>query len=227
MELLKNKNRYLQLGQSVIEVIVAASIIAIIGATLVVSFLSATSLTLRSKQQQQASALSQAAIDTVHSYRNESWSNLGNGTYYLEEQSGEWILSNSDPGDTFTTTIIIQDAYRDGSGNLTETPGTLESDAKFVDLSVSWQNKSGSSQVMENEFFTTRWFKATSVNPDATPPPDPNQESCTDFCQGSGYSSGTCRANPNQCTDNGETYESGGDAGCPGDANSDTCCCAP
>ena len=57
--------------------------------------------------------------------------------------------------------------------------------------------------------------------------PEVVENTCVVYCQGLGYSSGICRANPNQCTNNGEIYELGGDQYCTGGGGSDTCCCAP
>lgn len=49
-------------------------------------------------------------------------------------------------------------------------------------------------------------------------------ESCHEYCVSISYSSGTCRQNPRQCTNNNETYESGGDVFCPGPPQRDCCC---
>ena len=57
-------------------------------------------------------------------------------------------------------------------------------------------------------------------------PPDCASSNVNSYCQGLGYSTGTCRANSNQCTSNGEIYESGGDGYCTG-GGSDTACCLP
>jgi prepilin-type N-terminal cleavage/methylation domain-containing protein len=64
-----------------------------------------------------------------------------------------------------------------------------------------------------------------SPTPTPTPPPI---DSCTSYCASlATNSSGTCRNNPNSCSQNGETHQSGGDIYCTGGKNADTCCCAP
>jgi len=55
----------------------------------------------------------------------------------------------------------------------------------------------------------------------------PTPSTCSSYCVSNGYMSGTCRANTNQCTSNGEIYKSGGDVFCTGGASEDTCCCLP
>lgn len=50
--------------------------------------------------------------------------------------------------------------------------------------------------------------------------------SCYNYCSSLNYSAGTCRRRPSLCTDNSETYESGGDQFCTINPD-DTCCCAP
>lgn len=71
---------------------------------------------------------------------------------------------------------------------------------------------------------------APSPSPGTSPSPSPSPTSpttCAQYCQGLTYSNGTCRANSNQCTVNGETYESGGDIYCTGGFSADSCCCNP
>lgn len=51
---------------------------------------------------------------------------------------------------------------------------------------------------------------------------------CAWYCQNLGsYTTGTCRQNFQQCTHNGETYESSGNQYCTGGQSADTCCCLP
>jgi len=50
---------------------------------------------------------------------------------------------------------------------------------------------------------------------------------CNNYCMGLGYSSGICRRNSQQCSNNGEVWESDGDVYCTGGPSSDTCCCRP
>lgn len=68
-----------------------------------------------------------------------------------------------------------------------------------------------------------------TVSPSATPSPSPTSapSTCAQYCQNSGYTTGTCRQNAQQCSVNGETYLSAGDVYCTGGASADTCCCAP
>ncbi len=62
---------------------------------------------------------------------------------------------------------------------------------------------------------------STSTSTSTTP------ETCGAHCTGLGYGGGTCRQNPNQCSNNGETHETGGDTYCTAGPQADTCCCAP
>jgi hypothetical protein len=60
-------------------------------------------------------------------------------------------------------------------------------------------------------------------------PPDCGVATCAAYCQGlgSGYSTGSCRGNTQQCSNNGEIYESAGDSYCIDGPSADTCCCLP
>lgn len=66
-----------------------------------------------------------------------------------------------------------------------------------------------------------------SPTPMSTPTPTPSINTCFDYCQSLGYSSGICRRSRNWCLLYGETYESGGDQYCTGGPSADTCCCSP
>lgn len=68
---------------------------------------------------------------------------------------------------------------------------------------------------------------APTPTPTAGPTPTPTStpSTCTAYCSSNGFTSGVCRQNANQCTNNGETHSSGGDAFCTGGPSADTCCC--
>ena len=48
---------------------------------------------------------------------------------------------------------------------------------------------------------------------------------CAGYCHSLGYTNGACRANAQQCTNNGEVNEVGGNQYCNGGPSADTCCC--
>ncbi len=64
-------------------------------------------------------------------------------------------------------------------------------------------------------------------SPSSSPSPSPSPSSCPEICQSLGYGDGICRANKNQCDNNGETRETSGSVFCTGGRKADTCCCAP
>lgn len=69
-----------------------------------------------------------------------------------------------------------------------------------------------------------------AVTPTATVPPSvtptPSIETCQQFCQTQGSSSGTCRQNSSQCEQSQERYEASGDPFCLGGSEK-ACCCLP
>ncbi len=69
--------------------------------------------------------------------------------------------------------------------------------------------------------------RTPTPSPTRTPTPTPPTNSCLLYCQrfGAGYTSGVCRSNVTQCTNNGEVNRSGGNIYCTGGPSADTCCC--
>jgi len=56
-------------------------------------------------------------------------------------------------------------------------------------------------------------------------PPRKTIPTCNGHCRNLGYTLGTCRANKQQCGNNGEDYQPRGDIYCTGGPQEDTCCC--
>lgn len=65
------------------------------------------------------------------------------------------------------------------------------------------------------------------TSPGPTPSPAASPTTCAQVCINNGYSSGTCRQNAQNCTNNGQIRLPVGDTFCTGGPNADTCCCTP
>ena len=155
--------------------------------------------------------LADEGLEAVRNIRDESYSILADGTYGVVISANQWVLSgSSDTTDIFTRSIAIS---------------TVDANRKQVIVTVSWQQNPQRSGDVQTVGYLTNWRSPAGGG---SPP-----ASCVIYCQAlpAGYSDGTCRENSQQCTNNGEIYESGGDTICaanfPGDSSSDTCCCLP
>jgi type II secretory pathway pseudopilin PulG len=230
-----------QAGLSIIEIIIAVSLFAIISASSMGAILGSFSTSRLGEEQNQANFLALQGIEAVTSIRNQDWANMSNGTFGLNYSGDSWTFSgtsDTDPSGKFTRVITISDVGRDGNNNIVGSGGTVDSETKRVVSTVTWDFTPTRNNSIIQEAYLTNWQKSVnngggppipSPTPTPTPSPSPSPiTSCAEYCVSlTTYSGGTCRNNPGGCNSSGETHESGGNIYCTGGNNADTCCCAP
>jgi type II secretory pathway pseudopilin PulG len=238
--LINVKNSQFDIGQSVVEIIIAVSMFTIIAGSAVVAVLGSLSTSRLAEEETQATMTAVEGIEAAASIRNKDWDSLVEGSHGLDNAGDAWAFSgtsDTDPSGKFTRTVGIEPVERDANDDIVASGGTIDPDTKKITSSVTWDFTAARTNTVEMTSYLTNWQEAAGVSegeptptPTDTPTPTPTTEpysTCSEFCLGSGYSGGTCRRNAKACSDNGETYESGGDQYCTGGPNSDTCCCAP
>ncbi|MDD5416184.1 MAG: prepilin-type N-terminal cleavage/methylation domain-containing protein [Candidatus Daviesbacteria bacterium] len=191
-----------QSGFSLVEVLLAVSVLGLIVIALVGSLIYGQESTVLSGARSRATMLADEGLEAVRNIRDAGFSNLTDGPHGLAISGNQWTLSGtSDTTDIFTRSLTIT---------------SVDANRKQVISNVTWsQTPQRSGAVILTTYFTD-WNKSTPIG------------SCDIYCQSLGsYATGTCRENPQQCTNNSETYESGGDVYCTGGENADTCCCKP
>jgi Tfp pilus assembly protein PilV len=238
-------NKYSNTGSSVIEVLVAVGIFIIIAVTSLSAIIGATNIGRLTQEQTEASQLAQQGYEATVSIRNNDWTNLANGTYGLNNTGSQWVFSGSSDVDVsgkFTRTVTIESVNRDGNNAIVTSGGTADPDTKKITINVAWSPSPTRNNNIQFVSYLTNWqftsFTGTSgggggptpvptIAPTAGPTPTPGvSATCAPHCISQSYSTGTCRQNTQQCNNNGETYEAGGNGECQV-PNSDTCCCAP
>lgn len=186
-------------GFSTVEIILAASIVALLVTVLVGVLIYGNETTVLAGKRARASFLAEEGLEAVRAIRNSGFANLVDGTHGVAVLGSNWIFSGSfDTTDIYSRQISISD---------------LGANRKQIMSTVTWKQNSQrqGSVVLTSEL--ANWQGAIST-------------SCSLYCQSLGtYTTGTCRENPAQCTNNTETYESSGDSFCSGGSNADTCCC--
>jgi hypothetical protein len=227
-------------GQSVVEVVVAVSIFLIIAGASVITILGSFLSSKLAEGETTASLYAIEGQNAVVSIRNQSWSNLGNltdGDYGLTETGGIWAFNASSDSlaGGYDRVTHISSVERNASGDIVDTGGTIDPNTKKVTTIVSWNFNP--TQVSSVTFisYLTNWQgvsetgAGTTPTPTVTPLPTATPvpyASCSAFCAGNGYSTGTCRRNTNQCVQSGETNLPAGDQYCGSPPNT-TCCCLP
>lgn len=127
-------------GQTLVEVMVGMGVAALILPALLTAFFSSRGGGVQEQLRLEATARAREAREVVNYVRDVDWTQVEtNGTYHPVASGSSWSLSAG--GETLgelTREVVIADAYRDGGGVLTTTPGTLDPSVKHVTVRVSW-----------------------------------------------------------------------------------------
>lgn len=209
-------------GQSLLEIIVAVSVVILIAASTVSVVLGSFSSTRLAQEETDASLIAFEGMEAVQSIRNRGWINIVDGQYGLDASTGQWEFSGTsdvDPAGKYTRVITISDVKRDLSGDIVSGNGIVDTETKQITTDVTWDFTPTRQNKVEYVTYLTNWQEA--VDPTQT---SISVTSCQEYCQGSGYSDGICRKNANQCVTGSEVHQSGGDQFCT-NSPATTCCC--
>jgi len=126
-------------GQSLIELILAIGLTAILIPALTLGFVAAREGKPQQKQRLEAIMLLKEAQEATRSVREKGWSQVANnGTYHPVITSGTWsFAANSESINGFTRSIVVSDTYRDSNGNIVLN-GTLDPSTKKVIITIFW-----------------------------------------------------------------------------------------
>lgn len=188
-----------QSGFSLVEVLLAVSVFSLMVTALTGGLIFGQQSTAISGQRARAALLADEGLEAVRNIRDENFSNLTDGAYGLAISGNQWVFSGTaDVTDIFTRAVTIS---------------AVDANRKLVTSTVNWQQNPQRTGNVTLVTYLTNWAASTSL-----------PSTCNDYAILQGYSAGTCRQNTQQCTNNGETYLSGGDAFCTGGPSQDTCC---
>lgn len=138
-------------GQSLIELLIGMAI----GSLMIIAAASVIAPTLRINTQtsraQTAAALGKALMDNASVWAEGDWHRIaGLATssafhFYLNASSSPFSSSTGDESVVVSTTtykrfFYVDDVYRDGSGNITPTPGNHDPSTKKITVGYSWPN---------------------------------------------------------------------------------------
>lgn len=171
---IKNKNCFCA-GQSLVEFIVAVSILIMMGTVISVAVLGSYSTSRLGQEETFASALATEGIEAVVSIRNQNWNNLTNGNHGLTNSTNVWsFINTSDVTDKFTRVITIADVFRD-DGDIVQSGGTLDPNTKKINVSVSWDFTPTRNNAVTYTQYLTNWQTGRSGgNVGISCPPEAN-----------------------------------------------------
>lgn len=141
------RNFQLQRGQSLVELLLAMALSAILLPTLLVGLVSSRQGKVQQSQRASAVALLKYTIDATRSVREKGWTSFAatNGTFHPEISGSSWSLKAGEYTDAngFKTSVVISDVNRGtcpgaNCGTIVTTGGTIDPSTKKVVSTVSW-----------------------------------------------------------------------------------------
>lgn len=147
----------LERGQTLIEILLAIALAAIILPAIAAGIMASRSGTAQQKERFAGTLLMEEAQNAVRSVREKGWTTFAlNGTYHPAISGSSWVLADG-PQTTngFTRQIVISDVYRE-NGAIVSTGGTLDPSTKKAEITVSWTLPLSSSIV--STMYLTRYL---------------------------------------------------------------------
>ncbi len=146
-------------GISLVEVVVASSIIGLSMIYISNVYTNFLNLSLENTYKVQAVFLVDEGVEAIKTMRSYAWSTIGSSTsdvvYYLTWQNNRWQSTTTQTlvDDKFIRKYTVSDVYRDPSTlNIVENGGVLNPDSKIINMDVSWSYK-GSTSTKSTSFY--------------------------------------------------------------------------
>lgn len=153
-------------GISLIEILVAVSIIAVTLTSLLGLASFSLKTTMLVKKTNQASNIAQEMMEQIRNLRDGTgWNVDGIGiltagiNYYIKKvgDPAKWqALSGTETVYGFTKKAVFENVMRDGSDNIVEAGGINDADTRKVTVTVSWQER-GRTHSTELITYLTNW----------------------------------------------------------------------
>lgn len=178
----------LKKGAILLEVLLALAIGSVILTAVFNALVGSQQANLRSYQNQQAELYLQEASEVVKSVALSGWSAVAdNGIFHPEIVADDWDLIDNEEVllDFYTREVEISDVFRDGSGNIATSGGTLDPSTKKVTVSVSWPTPRPG--LVSQSFFLTRWRENITWTEDTLADFSDGFEDATDMTTNPGY----------------------------------------
>jgi Tfp pilus assembly protein PilV len=138
-------------GFSLVEILVASSILMVSLLSVIMVAGQALSISHRSVNTYVASTLLEEGAEVMRIRRDGAWTNISSltagTTYYpkFDTSTNTWSLTTTSSDGVvgiYTRSVVITAVTRDGSSNIASS-GTADTGTKLVTVTVSWQENTG------------------------------------------------------------------------------------
>lgn len=136
-------------GQLLIELLVAMGIAAILLPAFLTGLIASREGKAQQPQRNLAVARLQEAVEALRSVREQGWITFAsNGTFHPVNVGGQWqlVAGSETTSDGITRSVVIDDVYRDGAGNIISSGGTYDPSIKKATIATSWTQPVPSTQ---------------------------------------------------------------------------------
>lgn len=163
---LKNRS-----GQSLIEIIIATSIFAMVFSSMITLSIGGFNALRQGGEQIEAEALAQEGLEAVMAVRNSDWNSLGacSAACVVSVSGGRWVLSNgaNEVIGKYTRMISLANVYRNASNDIVAfgTPGAvLDPNTKEAMSLVEWNVRPGALNDVRRISLITNWQSLPQAN---------------------------------------------------------------
>lgn len=133
-------------GQTLVELLIAIGLSAILIPALLAGFSATRNGRAQSEQRIVAMGYLNEVQEAVRIVDANNWDNLIDGVYHPVISGSTWALSlGSESIGGFVRQIVIADVYRNSSGDIVSSGGTIDPSTKQIAISVSWSTPLASS----------------------------------------------------------------------------------
>lgn len=157
-------------GQSILEVIIAMAIFALVSVTLVTLAAGSFVGLEQGGEQTEAENLAQEGIEAVKSIYENAWNELKYNTSSVSVSENKWIFDGEGTVETigqFTRTISFSPVCRNASDDIVNCPGSYaDPHSKKVSVTVTWDTQKGKSNTVKRESHITNWDSEYFVQTD-------------------------------------------------------------
>lgn len=128
-------------GQSLVELLVIIGLCTIILPAILTGVMASREGKSQQIQSEKAINLLKEEQEALRNIRESGWSNIStDGTYHAVISGSNWILQSGieTTSDNFQRKIDIGSVYRDITGTIVSSGGTLDPSSKIITITVSW-----------------------------------------------------------------------------------------
>jgi|GEM_PF-1188762 len=160
---------------SLIEILLAIFIFTLFSTAIVYVSLDTASRATQVELKNEALLYAEEGLEAARNIRDRNFLDLVSGSYGLSFSADTWALVAAPEtiDDYYQRTMLIEDVYRDGNGDIAET-GTLDAETKKITVTVTWNWKGLLPKSTSLSSYLTNWTGDEWM-----------QTTCTEFAAGS------------------------------------------